>query len=268
VLSIKRIKGEKPWRHFHYLRGSLYCGECGRRLTYTRANGHGGQYEYFVCGGKQHGSCTQRTHRVEAVEAAVERAYADKKLSDKERQDIIAAVQSQADAMTLLAAEQVAEAKVKLTQLERQERKLLTAHYDDKISEDLFSEEQTRIRKERITANRRIETLSVDYDKALKQLDLALALMSEDTQTAYLFAEAEERRMLNQGLSKGFQIENEEVVADTEAEPFAQLRALGEGWNGPESAAQSKTPASVARNGGLNVESLVPLRGFEPRFPD
>ena len=76
--------------------------------------------------------------------------------------------------------------------------------------------------------------------------------------------------LLNQGLFERLEIDSEEVVSDQDADPFEQLRHLAEGWNQTiyVSRPKAKTPASVARNRGLNVESLVPLRGFEPRFPD
>jgi hypothetical protein len=77
----------------------------------------------------------------------------------------------------------VAEAERQLTQLDRQERKLLTAHYDHRISEDLLSEEQTRIGRERNAARKRIDNLTVDHDRAMKALDLALDL-SDGMQTA------------------------------------------------------------------------------------
>ena len=76
--------------------------------------------------------------------------------------------------------------------------------------------------------------------------------------------------MLNQGLFERLEIDSEEVVGDQAAEPFAQLQHLGQGWDqtiyipGPK----AKTPDPLAKVGSLNVESLVPLRGFEPRFPD
>jgi site-specific DNA recombinase len=263
LLTSKRISGERPWRHFHYLRGSIYCGECGRRLIYSRAKGKGGEYEYFVCGGRQHSNCNQRSHRVEAVEAAVEAAYADKELSDDGREKIRQAIQSQVDALTLLSAEKVAEAETKLAELERQERKLLTAHYADQLSETLFAEEQKRIKRERIGAEKRIDSLSVDHEQAMKTLDLALAL-TDDTQRAYLQAGPQERRLLNQGLSERFEIRDEEVVCDQQAEPFGQLLEIGKGWNGREAAAKAKTSDPLERVGGLNVKSLVPPAGFEP----
>jgi site-specific DNA recombinase len=269
LLTSKRVSGERPWRHFHYLRGSLYCGECGRRLIYSRAKGNGGEYQYFLCGGRQHANCSQTSHRVEAVEAAVEAHYSTQELSDEERERLRKAVTKHIEAATVLSAERVAEAELRLTQLEREERKLLQAHYADQISECLFAEEQERIRRERIAANKRIENLDVEYDRVQKALDLALAL-TDDIQRAYAQAGPQERRLLNQGLFERLEIDSEEVVADQLAEPFAQLASLGQNWNGPdvEANSQAKTPGSLARTGGLNVESLVPLRGFEPRFPD
>lgn len=168
--------------------------------------------------------------------------------------------------MTLKAGEKVAESEVKLAQLDRQERKLLTAHYDDKVSEELFGEEQTRIRKERIAAKRRIEALSVDHDVALKNLAKALDLLSEETQTAYLLASPDERRLLNQGLTKRFEIKDEEVVADVEADRFAELRELGAGWNGSGSA-KNKTPVSGLRASRDGCGCFAGSRSSFPESP-
>ena len=271
LLTSKRVSGERPWRHFHYLRGSLYCGECGRRLIYSRAKGNGGEYEYFLCGGRQHGTCSQTSHRVEAVEA-VEAAVIDHygtkevELTDERRQQLREAVTKHVEAIELLAAEKVAEAKLHLTKLEQEERKLLQAHYADQISASLFAEEQERIRHERIAAEQRMDSLDVEYDRVLKVLDLALSL-TDNIQAAYIQADPQERRLLNQGRFERLEIDHEEVVATQLADPFAQLRSLGQGWeDSVEASSKAKTPGPISKTGGLNVESLVPLRGFEPRF--
>lgn len=52
VLRSHRHAGKKRRKHHHYLKGSVFCGECGSRLLFTRANGHGGTYDYFVCLGR------------------------------------------------------------------------------------------------------------------------------------------------------------------------------------------------------------------------
>jgi len=226
LLTSKRVSGERPWRHFHYLRGSLFCGECGRRLIYSRARGNGGEYEYFLCGGRQHGHCSQTSHRVEAVEAAVEAHYATKELGTDEQERLREAVTKHIEAATVLSAEKVAEAELRLTRLEQEERKLLQAHYADQISEGLFADEQARIRRERTAAQKRIDSLDVEYDQVVKALDLALA-MTNDIGHAYAQAGPQERRLLNQGLFERLEIDSEEMVGEQLAEPFDRLLSLG-----------------------------------------
>ena len=48
-LAARAVAGDRPSKHEHYLRGSLYCADCGGRLLYTVNNGNGGAYEYFSC---------------------------------------------------------------------------------------------------------------------------------------------------------------------------------------------------------------------------
>ena len=49
LLAARAIAGDRPYRHHHYLRGTLYCAECGGRLLYGKHRGNGGVYEYFCC---------------------------------------------------------------------------------------------------------------------------------------------------------------------------------------------------------------------------
>ena len=270
LLESKRISGERPWRHFHYLRGSIYCGECGRRLIYTKAKGNGGEYEYFICGGKQQGTCSHTSHRVQAVEAAVEDHYATLEWSAEQRQGIRTAIERQVEVTTILAAEKVAEAELRLVRLDQEERKLLTAHYADQVSEALFASEQERIRRERIGATKQVEHLNVKHGDVLAALDLALEL-TVDIQRAYYRAGPQERRLFNQGFFERLEIDNEEVAAEQLAEPFGQLAGLARGWGegtpntaGVEAIGKAKTSDPISEVGGLNVESLVELGGFEP----
>jgi site-specific DNA recombinase len=95
ILDSQRRSGERSWRHHSYLRGTVYCGECDKRLIYTRAKGrHGGIYEYFVCNSSKERACTQSYHRVEAVEQAIEREYGRIQLSDDRREQIRSHVQN------------------------------------------------------------------------------------------------------------------------------------------------------------------------------
>ena len=76
-----RTAGERPQVHRHYLRGSVFCGECGKRLVYAKSRGKTGKlYPYFFCAGRINGTnCPQRVNmRPELIEAAIERYYRER----------------------------------------------------------------------------------------------------------------------------------------------------------------------------------------------
>ena len=134
VLDAQRKSGERNWRHHHYLRGSGYCSECQGRLIYTRASGNDGVYEYFVCRGRQEGTCTQPHHRVRAVELAIEEHYADVQLTDPRREQIRDYVRSYVAALDEYAAPERSRVSQLLRGLDGQERKLLAAHYAEETT--------------------------------------------------------------------------------------------------------------------------------------
>ena len=121
-LDAKRKSGEKAWRHFHYLRGTIYCGECGGRLTYTRTKGNGGEYEYMLCTER---SCAQGYNRAQAVEAAIEDHWSIVRLSDESRTKLRSAVAERVGKIAKLAEGKMDEANQDLIRLAGEERKLL-----------------------------------------------------------------------------------------------------------------------------------------------
>jgi site-specific DNA recombinase len=79
LLDEKRVAGERPRVRQHYLRGTVYCGECGNRLTFGISTGrNGSKYPYFFCSGRINGTaCSQRANiRPELIEHAIEQHYA------------------------------------------------------------------------------------------------------------------------------------------------------------------------------------------------
>lgn len=82
VLELHGGGGIRQRTHNHFLKGSLWCGRCGRRFIIMRGKGNGGTYFYFMCRGRQGKGCTQPYLRIEAVEAAVSRHYVTVRLGD------------------------------------------------------------------------------------------------------------------------------------------------------------------------------------------
>ncbi len=58
VLAAHNKAGVRARRHDHYLKGVLYCGQCGNRLSLTLARG---TYLYFYCLGQKN-SLRHKTH--------------------------------------------------------------------------------------------------------------------------------------------------------------------------------------------------------------
>jgi DNA invertase Pin-like site-specific DNA recombinase len=212
VLDSQRKSGERCWRHHHYLRGSVFCGECDGRLIYTRATGRSGAtYEYFVCSGRQEGTCSQPHHRVEAVERAIEDEYARIQLSEQRRETIRAEVRAYVAALDGKAEPEREQVEATLKAIAGQGKKLLQAHYDDLISSGLFAEEQQRLRRERVAAEQRQAELQADHRVTLERLELALSL-TDRVQAAYMAAEPQTRRVFNPAIFSRIWIDREEVA--------------------------------------------------------
>ncbi len=266
LLASRRQAGERSWRHHHYLRGSLICASCGRRIFFTRAKGrHGGLYDYFVCGGRSAGICTQPYHRTEAVEYAVEQHYATIQLTAQQRERIRTAVHTHLDALAHTAAKETRRARAEVTRLDNEERKLLAAHYNDTITPHIYAEEHTRIREQRRAAEELLRRYELNQDQVAQALDMALEL-THNIQAAYLNADHVERRLLNQGFFEHLEIDNEEITNDRLAPPFAQIHALAnltepQGNTMPEKA---RTPDDDEKVGGSYLPLVVELTGLEP----
>ena len=263
LLESRRQAGERNWRNHHYLRGSLICAHCGRRLFFSRNRGRrGGLYDYLVCGGRNAGTCGQPYHRAEAIEQAVERHYSTLQLTDDDRERVREAVHTHLHALAKAAAKETARARAEVTRLNNEERKLLTAHYADAISAELYAEEQARIRAERAAAENLLSRYQLSEAEIERALDAALEL-TKDIETAYLNADPLERRLLNQAFFKHFEIDTEEIVDDALNPPFAQIHALAGLTRPQERAGKKRTPAP-AKAGGSYVPLMVELAGLEP----
>jgi hypothetical protein len=77
VLRGHALSGDRSHKHEHYLKGSVFCGQCGGRRIFTPVRGNGGRYEYFRCFGRHNlrNGCDAPHVAVDAVETAVERYY-------------------------------------------------------------------------------------------------------------------------------------------------------------------------------------------------
>ncbi len=260
-LDAKRLAGERDRTHHHYLKGTLYCGECGGRLIFSRNRGrHGGLYDYYVCRGRQLRTCSQRWHPLGLIERAVIDYYATVKLNDARRERIRAVIHSHFDGLIAVAEREITRATRELERLDTEERKLLERHYADKVSNHIYDEEQVRIQRERTAAHKTINDLNLSYDKAHQTLQQALQL-TEDVQAAYRRAGPTVRRFFNQAFFERLEIQEDEVTDATLAEPYRTILdeefidALANWTDEPEPSTPDTQEPVLAGAGAKNAQT-------------
>lgn len=177
VLAAHNSAGEKDRRHPHYLKGSIYCGECGNRLVFTRNKGKLGlYYDYSFCLGRRAKAapCTRKYLSVEAVEKGVEDFHRRLHFSDDRIEDIRRVVReelanSQAEARFTLG-----EARRRHTAIKNEHAALMKARYAGAVPLDLLKSEMDRITREVDAVEHQIAASEQALDQLDEQLERAL----------------------------------------------------------------------------------------------
>jgi site-specific DNA recombinase len=224
LLSAKYLTGERHRDHPHYLKGSIYCGQCGSRLIVCHAKGRGGTYPYFICIGRQQKrtGCTLRALRIEKVEDAIARYYATVQLSEQELVEVRAFVEEELSGLRLDGERERRVQERRLVGLFAERKKLLDAHYADAIPLDLLRSEQERLTLEIDSAEGRLAEVEGDFKKAESNLQRALTRVG-DCETAYREAAGPLRRQLNLAFFRRLLIDDDYNVSGVLAEPFDTL---------------------------------------------
>lgn len=263
VLQAHALSGDKARRHEHYLKGSLFCGECGGRLIFTIVKGNGGRYRYFRCFGRHNrrNGCRAPHSRTDEVEAAVERHYEQFRWLTSHEQDSVRIAVQEYVATKLGAAEKEAErAARRLEALKQEQQHLLQLSFKGLVDDDVLSVEQARIKTERANVAKWSKTTNLGTQEIESALEEALELLS-DPATAYRLATPTVRRMLNQALFEKLLIDDGEVA---QAVPTGWLSAMDE-LARPQKASVASHFDDVLENDrdpleggrGLNYESMV-----------
>jgi site-specific DNA recombinase len=261
VLAAHNHAAEKDRKHHHYLKGSLYCGHCGSRMSLIQAKGNGGRYPYFFCIGRMKGTgCRQPYVPVDLIEAAVEDAYGDVAIEHEQADLVREKLEVALAGMHEQAAAQAARQRCRLVKVNEEREKLLHAYYAGAVPVDLLRSEQDRLASETGQAERHLETAEASFGDIAETLAKALDLLA-DCQRAYLAAPGHLRRQWNQALFERL-IVYDERIADTEvAEPFATLAdpELPKRLDG-----EAVTGTDASSGGGSNEGLFIGAPGFEP----
>lgn len=225
VLLAHNYAGEKQRVHNHYLKGSVFCGECGSRLSisYSRS-GTGEVYDYFYCLGRQRNrhSCSKSVVRVRRVEALIEDHYRLIQLKPEKIREIRSVLHEALAAQRQEA--QVAKhlQKIRIERLTHEREKLLQLHYAEAVPIDLFKQDQNRITQELEQAQQQLAAVSIAFDIVERNMARALEL-AEDCHAAYVAADRRTRRLFNQAFFLRLIPGQDGEVRHEFAEPFKML---------------------------------------------
>jgi site-specific DNA recombinase len=268
ILASAMLSGNRTRKHKHYLRGSIFCGYCGRRMVFHRVRGRGGEYEYFGCLSHQgrRGSCGARHLHVSHVEEAVERFYSSVRLTPHQQQIVREAVSEHAAALLQTAKRESARHSGRLQELQHQQQKLLHLFYKGAVAEEVLTAEQKRIEVERSEARRWGQTAAKDVNDIHEALREALVLL-ENPRVAYKSATPQVRRLLNQALFKALLIRDEDVMDAEPAAWVAEIHRLA-GTSLARQEGSKDAPGPLFGGQGFNKTKMVPRAGLEPAPPD
>lgn len=285
-----KINGERTNKHGHYLKSTLFCGHCKMRMIVQVAKSRSGEeYPYYTCLGRhsKRTDCTLRSINFYHAEDLIQEMYDRLALKPKYATTLRSTLTEQLQLLkndTAVQAEALASQKL---EIERRQRKLLEAHYNDAIPIEILGTEQKRLDAELTRVNRELKDLTADLGDAARFIEMAIDL-AEQSAGAYRRAPEHIRRQFNQILFERIEVvmdENDDhqlraILAPPFDELFsAQLRSIVE-QREDQKVAKSKNPAI---SGGIsrihadqfpisyalvsNKSTMVGLTGFEPATP-
>lgn len=196
----EKINGERTIKHDHYLKSTLHCGHCGfRMVVQVVKNRHGETYPYYSCLGRhsKRTDCTLRSIQIDHVEDLIHNLYDRVSLAPDFRRDLENLLRH--GLKTLRADTDTEREQLETTRqgIERRQRKLLEAHYNDAIPIDMLRTEQKRLDAELASTNRSLSALNADLTEADELIEIALDIAQHAGNT-YRQAPEHIRRMFNQ----------------------------------------------------------------------
>jgi site-specific DNA recombinase len=240
LLAGARVSGERPQKHEHYLRGSIFCDDCLGRLLYGRHRGRGGrQYEYFCCNNRtvrrRAIQCPSSHYSVEATEEhVIEQVYSTLVIPAQVQEQIRVELRRELSERTGVIQHEAERHERTLAQIEAKQEKLVQLYYQDLVTENVFAAEQDKLKAERRAAKRLRATATAQLDDVQDALDLALSRVQRP-QEVYRDGTPLERRVMNLAIFERIEVGPDAEITGTVLTPvYDALSAWHPGLGRPK----------------------------------
>jgi site-specific DNA recombinase len=225
VRATRQQSKEKPRVNSHYLKGSVFCGQCGEPLTFAKArNRQGLVYDYFVCLGRNSlkNGCKFRAIHATQLEKLVENHWSSVTLKSAQVAKIRGLILEHMGVVLPSSAANRNALEGELTTLDRDSQKVLDAYYADAIDVHELKNEQGRLAVQRGAIEAEASKHKYDEQEINRALEMCLDLLS-DAQEHYVSADNLGRRELNQAMFEHLYVDDDEIVASDVDEAFRRL---------------------------------------------
>ena len=194
------LQGERTRKHPHFLKSTVWCGSCsGRLLVQVSRNSVGDHYHYLMCADRhaKRNACKQRSVQTAEVEKQIETYYANIRLSESDKEQLRKLLLVELDKRRKEEMSSQGNIRLEKDKIARKQKKLLEAHYADAISLDIFKEEQAALQRAMNDIEAKLAALEQNYSSVTDALESVLELAAN---AGKLYATAPEhiKRMLNQ----------------------------------------------------------------------
>lgn len=220
IFALHDKAGERKRKHPHYLKGTLYCGECGARLSVQIAKN---KYAYFYCLGQvKKNGCKQAYIGIPEVEQGIIKLYRDIQLPPAFIQKLRAKLQKELEDRESFNLKKRTRLEKRLEKLSNERGKLLQAYYSEAIPLDLLKEEQKRITCETKACESELAKVGAKFEIMEATINKAINLAT-DCAAAYEAAPPQVRRMFNQAFFEKIFVTEKKVSGFDYTEPFDLL---------------------------------------------
>ena len=278
ILDVERGGGTRERVHDHYLKGTIWCARCRRRLILRPSTGKSGRrYFYYICRGNQDHSCDLPSLPVEQVEQAVVNHYNLVTLPAEYRGKLESLA---ADATTDSqgATKQLrANVRAQLAELDRQEDRYLDLIGDPEWPQEKIKARLQKIREDKERATHQLDNATDDLEPGQAALHAALDLLTRP-QELYRTAPDDARKKLNRAVFNRLYLDTHDrtptTAQDSLSEPYASLVHTSRALSGSEQRSAEPLDETTKHRSGLLATALsggcaskaamVELRGIEP----
>ena len=274
VLATRSTRGQRDRKHFHYLKGLLYCERCraaGRtsRLVYGESTGASGRkYPYYVCMGRQRGGvCDLPNLPVHLVERAVARYYPTLAFGEDFSQAAVRAIHGVMTDEKRTVQDLHDGFRKRLKELEVQEERLLDLATDGDLPKAKIKQRLRRIQIDRERAQEGLRETGEQLAVGAQVL-LTYAQLLEEPAALYEIAPPAVRRQLNEAFFQRLFVDDYGIAEDWQTDALRDIRGITVHEQSPSGSTAGALKLGGSDPTGLATSSsktnLVGLTGFEP----